>query len=157
MQTIEAMSHMGAHHFTAGLVVGDLNFDGYADLGLYTDGGAKWSSHAYWLFDPAAGRFVENDLSRDLGRLAANQVAAQPSTSTIEASYLAGGGDCTLGVYDIFQIVHGRLVQVETHQREIGREPKGYCLVKVSRLRDGRMQTVRVERRALDDLGSTAH
>ncbi len=148
LQTIEAESHMGARDFTAFFTIRDMNFDGYADLGIYRDGGATWASHTYWLFDPASGRFVRNDLSRDLDQLGSNGVHPNPAARTIMAPHLMYG--CPLPVYDLFKIDNGRLVLVERHERLVGKEPPGYCEVQISRRVGGAMKQVEVQKQALD-------
>jgi hypothetical protein len=50
----------------------DINFDGYLDIGVLVEYEAKWGSESFWAFDPAAGKFVENDLTRQLRVLRSN-------------------------------------------------------------------------------------
>ena len=50
----------------------DINFDGYLDIGVLVEYGAKWGSESFWVFDPAAGKFTENDLTRKLRGLKPN-------------------------------------------------------------------------------------
>ena len=45
----------------------DINFDGYLDFSVVTDYASKWSSRSYWIYDPSSGRFVQNELTRELG------------------------------------------------------------------------------------------
>src|SRR5580693_6180308 len=44
----------------------DINFDGYLDFSVLTEFSAKSGSRSYWVYDPASGLFVENDLTREL-------------------------------------------------------------------------------------------
>ncbi len=52
----------------------DVNFDGYKDIFVLDEHGAKWGRRKYWLFDPASGRFNETPLARQLSDLAPNGI-----------------------------------------------------------------------------------
>jgi hypothetical protein len=70
----------------------DANFDGYADLLLGNDGGAKWGGYEIHFYDPASGQFIENDLSREMSRrLRGNNLVFHPDTARIELDYLESG------------------------------------------------------------------
>jgi hypothetical protein len=47
----------------------DLDFDGYTDLAVIREFGAKWGRYQVWRFDPHRRRFVQTRLTRALGRL----------------------------------------------------------------------------------------
>jgi hypothetical protein len=46
----------------------DANFDGYADLLLGNDGGAKWVGYEVYVYDPESGTFVQNQLSHEMSK-----------------------------------------------------------------------------------------
>jgi hypothetical protein len=140
LQTIEVEARRGGRTFVDQFNVQDVNLDGYADLAFFRDGGGKWVSFTWWLFDPAAGRFVRNDLSRDLDKLASNGVIPDRGAGTIMAPYLSYG--CPLPVFDLFKIAGGRLQMIERHERQSRYETEGLCTVAVSKLFDGKLQQV---------------
>jgi hypothetical protein len=144
LQTIEVESRHGARHFTAFFDVKDVNLDGYADLAFWSDGGAKWGSYTWWLFDPASGRFVRNALSHDLDQLTSKGVIPDRRAGTIMAPYPAA--DCPLDIYDLFRIADGRLQLVERHARQARYETDGICTVAVSKLVDGKLQQVELQK-----------
>lgn len=47
--------------------VEDINFDGYLDFSVLTEFAGKFRTRSYWVYDPASGLFVENQLTRELG------------------------------------------------------------------------------------------
>jgi hypothetical protein len=70
----------------------DANFDGYADLLLGHDHGAKWEGYEIHFYDPASGRFVENDLSREMSeQLRGQNLYFPPATREIELTFLVFG------------------------------------------------------------------
>jgi hypothetical protein len=48
----------------------DVDFDGFLDVRVLRDFGAKWARHAYRAFDPRTGMFVDTDVSRQLEHFA---------------------------------------------------------------------------------------
>src|SRR5262249_25651393 len=69
LQTIEVQSYAVASWLTQSFMAQDINFDGYLDIAVLDDHGAKWGSHNYWLFDKRTGHFIMNSLARELRRL----------------------------------------------------------------------------------------
>jgi hypothetical protein len=87
----------------------DANFDGYADLLLANEFGATWMGYEVFLYDPAAGSFVENDLSRALSRLGGQDLIFHRDTREIELTQLTATGP---GRRERFVIQGSRLRQV---------------------------------------------
>ena len=70
----------------------DASFDGYADLLLGHDGGAKWGGYEIYFYDPASGTFVENALSREMSeQLQGNDLRFRRASRTIELDHLVFG------------------------------------------------------------------
>jgi hypothetical protein len=71
----------------------DINFDGYLDLSVRTEYAGKFSRQSYWIYDPSAGRFVQNELTRQLGELL--NVDFDPAKREISTFSFVGneGGD----------------------------------------------------------------
>ena len=53
-------------NFGASFHAEDINFDGYLDFSVLTEFAARWGSRSYWVYDPASGLFVQNELTREL-------------------------------------------------------------------------------------------
>ncbi|HKX30732.1 MAG TPA: hypothetical protein VJ302_23785 [Blastocatellia bacterium] len=68
----------------------DINFDGYLDLAVLVEYGAKWGRYQYWLFDKKSGRFVSNSLTRRLGRLTYNTIDLDPKAQEITLGFYLG-------------------------------------------------------------------
>jgi hypothetical protein len=88
----------------------DANFDGYADLLLGNEGGAKWGGYAIYFYDPASGSFVETALSREMSeQLEGNEMTFQPATRTIEVGRLIDGCQDAGPVIETFAFQGGHL------------------------------------------------
>ena len=118
----------------------DVNFDGYLDISFVREGGAKWGSRDYFLFDPSSGRFIANSLTKELGQIRENGIALDAKTREIRAGFM-GPGTCPGGV-NIFRIENARLVQLQAE--EVTSE-HGHCVRTVKKRADGKWKTVRVE------------
>jgi hypothetical protein len=72
--------------FVSGLKTPDLDFDGLPDILAIRDFGGKWATYCVWLFDSNQGKFVQDQLSRqmeDLENLAVDAQRRQIVASTI--------------------------------------------------------------------------
>src|SRR5271169_2716946 len=68
LQSLAVMSFQGAN-FASTFHAEDVNFDGYLDFAVLVDFGGAWGSESWWVYDPAAGRFVQNELTHELSGL----------------------------------------------------------------------------------------
>lgn len=103
----------------------DINFEGYLDFYLLTEYAAGWMRKSYWVYDPAAGLFVQNELTRELGANCLGEqwhgachadIEFDPEKREIGAYYLKGcPGDTKEG--DRYRIANNRLVIV--HKEEV--------------------------------------
>ncbi len=113
----------------------DVNFDGYADLLLGHDGGAKWVGFEIYFYDPVSGSFVQNELSREMSEhLTGQSLDFHRDTGEIELTQLPVG--CQNGF-----VASETFVLQGSHLRKVGqtdhlRTPEGCYAVK-RRLRDG--------------------
>src|SRR5215472_17122881 len=55
IQTIEVSTRAGASNFRNSFTVIDVNLDGYLDIAVLDEFGAKWGRQNYWLFDKRSG------------------------------------------------------------------------------------------------------
>jgi hypothetical protein len=92
----------------------DANFDGYTDLLLGNDGGAKWSGYQVYLYDPASKSFVQNGLSREMSRrLTGQELEFHPATHQIELSHLPFGCQNGFVWTNTFAVQGSRLREIE--------------------------------------------
>lgn len=68
----------------------DINFDGYLDIGVVVDGGAKWASFQYWIFNPNTGKFVNSALAKDFRNINFNQIKFDPKNKQIQTNNMIG-------------------------------------------------------------------
>ncbi len=108
-QTIEVTGLGSPHHLLASRF-DDANFDGYTDLLLGNDGGAKWSGYAIYFYDTANDVFVETALGREMSRqLEGNEMTFRPDTGTIEVYRLIEGCQAAGPVAKQFILEEGHL------------------------------------------------
>jgi hypothetical protein len=132
----------------------DVNFDGYADLLLGHDGGAKWVGYQIYFYDPASGSFVQNELSREMSeRLAGQTLELHRTAGEIELTHLPFGCQNGFVASETFVLQGSRLRKIE--ERDHLRTKEGCYAVK-RRLRDGGgMEEVARER--VPDLDRVSH
>jgi len=58
----------------------DVNFDGYLDIAVLRDAGAKWMRRDYYVFDPSSGQFVSNALTADLAQVKSSSIILNHET-----------------------------------------------------------------------------
>ena len=132
VQTIEANSIWDwglCQFFTAA----DVNFDGYLDISFVRDGGAKWASREYYIFDPLSGRYVGNALTQDLAKVKENGISFDSQTREIRAAFI-GPWPCGGGL-NIYEIQNGRLNEV---QKETVEPSDEQCIRETIRWVNGR-------------------
>jgi len=132
VQTIEANSIWDwglCQFFTAG----DVNFDGYLDISFVRDGGAKWASREYYIFEPLSGRYISNALTQDLAKVKENGISFDSQTHEIRAAFM-GPWPCAGGL-NIYRIQEGRLNEV---QKEKVEPSGGQCIRETRRWVNGR-------------------
>jgi hypothetical protein len=142
-QTIE-VTGLGSPYNLTFTRFDDANFDGYTDLLLGHDGGAKWGGYAIYFYDPASGTFVETALSREMSeQLEGNEMTFQPATRTIEVDRLIYGCQAAGPVTETFAIRGGHLrrtgqtdlVQAKEGCYEVTRQLRAGGLKEISRRR----------------------
>ena len=126
----------------------DVNFDGYLDISVVREGAATWASRDYYLFDPQSGRFVSNELTRDLGQVKSNGLILDWKTQEIQASFMFS----LCGGIDIYRIANGRLVKVQKSEVTVDIEGKR-CIETVRRRVSGKWKVLRVEATKLPKTG----
>lgn len=138
-------------HFAATFAARDINFDGYVDISVISEFAAKYTSRSYWVYDPHAERFVENELTRELsenclgkawhgGCWRANTIDFDSLRHEITAHYLIGVGNCGMPA-DRYRVEGGRLVVV--HQEVLEMSPD-QCTVTISDRSAGTMRITAV-------------
>jgi hypothetical protein len=110
-QTIAVTGEGGPHSLLSSRFE-DANFDGYTDLLLGNDGGAKWGGYAVYFYDPRSGTFVQNGLSREMSeRLRGNELLFHRGTGEIEVNRLVAGCQENDPVSEAFVIAGAHLRQ----------------------------------------------
>jgi len=119
----------------------DVNFDGYLDFAVVADHGAKWGRYIWWVYDPNAGRFVQDNLTHQLGRLAANDFRFDVKKHEIITEDLIAGCPPLVTRY---RVAANRLVTVH---EEIGAQNiDNGCTVTYQDRVNGIMRTSHVQR-----------
>jgi hypothetical protein len=140
-------------NFGASFEANDINFDGFLDFSVVTEYASKWSSRSYWIYDPYSGRFVENELTRELaenclgaawhgGCWKSSSIEFHPVEREISTFYFMGVGQCGLGG-DRYRMENNRLIVV--HKEVVDMNPNG-CTLTISDLDGGAMRVTEIRR-----------
>ena len=136
--------------FGATFDASDVNFDGYLDFSVLAAFGGKWGSHAWWVYDPAAGKFVQNELTRELAELRTNGYHIDTEKHEIAVEFLLAGCPSLVTRY---RVEDNRLIKIheETGKQVIERGsvprpvPAGVpCTVTFSDLAGGTLRVTKV-------------
>ena len=88
LQTIGVTVVADVTFFTKSFCAEDINFDGYLDIKVLSDHGAKWGSYQYWVFDPTSGKFTTTELTKQLGEIKANTHDWNSESRTLHVGFL---------------------------------------------------------------------
>ena len=105
------------------------------------EGAGAWGSEQWWVYDPLAGKFVENELTRELRALKAADYSIDSKKQEIGTRYLTEPWGCGR-TGDRYRVVNNRLVMVhsEVAKPAICTAAPCGCRVVVSDLTDGEMR-----------------
>jgi hypothetical protein len=120
----------------------DVNFDGYLDLAILTEFGAKWGSHEWWIFDPASGKFVQNELTRELRNLKAADYKLNAKQREISTRQLTESWGCG-STGDRYRVANDGLTLIH---KEVAKASGERCAVTVSDLVNGAMRVTGVRK-----------
>jgi hypothetical protein len=70
-------------NFPASFSTSDINFDGYLDFSVLAEFGGTFGAQSWWIYDPASGRFVQNELTRELRKSGNNGYHIDPKKHEI--------------------------------------------------------------------------
>jgi hypothetical protein len=88
--------------------VADINFDGYADIGVVVDGGALWVAYQYWVYDKQTGTFKQTPVTKDFKAISFGH---RLTFDTINKRVIATGPIGAVGGYrNTYQFKNGRLL-----------------------------------------------
>ena len=142
VQTIETHTSVGCGLFGEHFATVDINFDGFLDIAVLDDFGAKWGSHQYWMFDQRSGRYVSNALTNELRQLAHNGIEFRRKTKDIEVTYFPEQIRQPKVLREVYRVDGGHLVLIRIE--EIRASAKGLRLFTSERIR-GAMTLVGVK------------
>jgi len=142
IQTIEVSTRAGVSNFRNSFSVIDVNLDGYLDIAVLDEFGAKWGRQNYWLFDKRSGRYVTNSLTKELCRITHNGIVPHPETKEIEVAHFPALIPRPGKVSERYKIVNGHLVL--TRKEEIRSTSKGLRVFTRKRV-NGKMKTIGVK------------
>jgi hypothetical protein len=94
----------------------DINFDGYLDLSMLVEVGSTFGRQAWWIYDPAGGKFVKNRLAQQLADIRSNGYSIDRKKHEIAVRNMrAGCPDLTtrsrVGVNGLVVVHEERFVQ----------------------------------------------
>lgn len=119
----------------------DINFDGYADIGVLEEGGAKWGAYQYWIYDKNINQFVKNNFTADFRKLNFNEIIFDEAKKQIRTNNFCGTLICDK---DIYVIKNNELVLLEAHHQEQPYNASGIeekCEVTITKYQDNKEKT----------------
>ncbi len=113
LQTIALNPNMWqAENVPLFFTVQDINFDEYGDIGVLVNGGAKWGSYQYWVYNTKTGTFVTSSLTDELAAIAFNDIAFDKTNQRLIVRNLPGVGASR----SIYQLTAGHFRLLETRE-----------------------------------------
>jgi len=145
LQSLEVRSWFTPTRFLESFEVKDVNFDGFLDMSVIQDGGAKWVRQTWWMFAPAPGKFVLNEFSKQLGEVSHNGLDLDSAHQDITARHLTDLTGCG-PTKDVYHVEQGRLVLI--HKEAISFPTGGAlgCTLTTSDRVNGRLRVRKVQR-----------
>jgi hypothetical protein len=142
VQSLEVHSRYDPETLVRFFEARDVNFDGYLDIAVLREFGGKWGRQTWWVFSPASGKFVSDELTKELGQVSSNGLVLDAARRYIVAPHLTDLTGCgrTKDVYHVKQ--SGRLVLM--HKEDISASPNGCTLITHDRV-NGQMQVTKVQ------------
>lgn len=122
-------------NFPATFTTADVNFDGYLDFSVLAEFGATFGAQSWWIYDPASGKFVQNELTRQLRKLGNNGYHLDSKKHEIVIEKLLAY--CPTLV-DRYRLEGDRLVMI--HHETGFQNSESVCTVTYSDLAHGTMQ-----------------
>jgi hypothetical protein len=121
-------------NFPATFATSDINFDGYLDFSVLAEFGGTFGAQSWWIYDPASGRFVQNELTRELRKLGNNGYHIDPKKHEITIESLLAS--CP-SLVDRYRLEGDRLGMI--HHETGFQNSENVCTVTYSDLAHGTM------------------
>jgi hypothetical protein len=143
LQSLQVGSSDNPKRFLQSFEVKDVNFDGYLDISVIREGGAKWVRQTWWMFSPALGRFVSDAFSKQLGEVSHNGLELDSARQNVTARHLTDLSGCG-PTKDIYHVEGGGLLLI--HQEAIS-FPGGApgCTLTTSDRMNGRLRIKKIQ------------
>lgn len=102
--------------------VSDINFDGFLDVGIIVDGGAKWAMYQYWTFDPKTGQFIISPIAKEFRKIGFNDIRFDAQHKQIITNNFEG---VLFALKQVYAVVGDHLKLVEEYHQEQGYQDDG--------------------------------
>ncbi len=96
--------------------VADINFDGYADIGIPMESGALWIAYQYWIYNPQTQFFVKAPVTKDFGKI--HFGLSLTFDKTKKQIIATGVSSASQSYKNTYQYTSGRIVPVEEIEQE---------------------------------------
>jgi hypothetical protein len=117
----------------------DINFDGSLDFSVLVETGATFGSQSWWIYEPASGTFIQNELTRGLREVASDGYRIDQKKHELIADHLLYGCPPLVTRY---RIEANRLVTIHEEEGFQGAQ----CAVTYHDLVKGRMKVTGTRR-----------
>ena len=120
----------------------DINFDGYQDIGILVDGGAKWGAYQFWTFNPQTGLFEDSPFAQAFQQISFNDITFNAAAKEIVTNNFLG---TNLFEKDVYQVTKNQLHLFQDYQEDqiyTGDEPINQCTTTVKTYVGAAVQTL---------------
>jgi hypothetical protein len=139
VQNIEVRTHASVSVFREFFRAADVNLDGFLDIAVVDEFGAKWIRQEFWIFDRGAGRYISNSLTKELHGITHNGIEPHLKSKELVVSQFPQATPRPGRVSETYRIVNGHLVLIGLE--EIRATSGGLKLFVRKRL-NGKMRTL---------------
>jgi len=139
IQEIEVRTHAGVSMLRQYFRAIDINLDGFVDIAVVDEFGAKWVRQEYWIYDKRTGRYISNTLTRELHGITHNGIEPHAESRELVVTHFPEVSPRPGKVGETYKIVNGHLLLMRAE--EIRETSEGLRLV-VSKRVNGKMRIV---------------
>ena len=150
LQKIDIHTRAWVSNLTGYFTAEDVNFDGFIDIAVVNDYGAKWVSVSYWLYDKRTGRFITSPLTKELKRITHAERELDNKTKQIRfTDYI---GVCPQN--KTYKVTGGHLLLMEKEEKVCTWKGKEVLIKTIVKKRiNGRMKLVKLTRETEEATG----
>jgi hypothetical protein len=144
VQSLEVKTWSDPELFLRFFEVRDVNFDGYLDIGVLREFGAKWGRQTWWVFSALSGKFISDEFTKELGEVSNNGLILDAARQNIVAKHLTDLTGCG-PTQDVYHVAQSRLVLMHSEKISLATDGANGCTLTTSDRINGDMRVTKVQ------------